>query len=64
MEFGSEMAIEEFSALHGWLSRFKERHGLTFKTVCGEKADVVRAGCKEWLSGELKECLASFSLDV
>ncbi|KAG0423848.1 hypothetical protein HPB47_000396 [Ixodes persulcatus] len=48
-------------ALIMWIKQ--ERHGLTFKTVCGEKADVDRARCEEWLSGELKDCLASFSLD-
>lgn len=62
-EFATKMALEEFSASDGWLSRFKERHGLTFKTVCGEKADVDRAKCEEWLSGDLKDLLAAYSLD-
>ncbi|KAH6933268.1 hypothetical protein HPB50_013922 [Hyalomma asiaticum] len=35
-EFATKMALGKFSASDRWLSRFKERHGLTFKTVCGE----------------------------
>ncbi|KAH6946341.1 hypothetical protein HPB50_012870 [Hyalomma asiaticum] len=32
-EFATKMALGEFSASDGWLSRFKERQGLTFKTA-------------------------------
>lgn len=51
-QFATKMAVEEFSALDGRLSRFKERHELTFKTVCDEKADIDAAVCREWLSGD------------
>ncbi|KAG0427022.1 hypothetical protein HPB47_025904 [Ixodes persulcatus] len=36
---------------------------LKTKTVCGEKADMDRAACEDWLSRELKDRLASYSLD-
>ena len=34
------MGIENFSASNGWISRFKERHGLVFKKLAGESAAV------------------------
>ncbi|GBM95994.1 hypothetical protein AVEN_271382-1, partial [Araneus ventricosus] len=28
--------IEDFGGINGWLERFKDRHCLSFKTICGE----------------------------
>ncbi|KAH6922820.1 hypothetical protein HPB50_019408 [Hyalomma asiaticum] len=55
-ELATKIAVGELSASEGWLSHFRERHGLTFKA--GEKADV-EAECGGWLSGELNDRLAS-----
>ncbi|XP_064468658.1 tigger transposable element-derived protein 4-like [Ornithodoros turicata] len=62
-DFASQMGIEDFTASEGWLTRFTARHGLTFRSVCGERADVDNATCEQWLSGKLRELLASYSLD-
>lgn len=62
-DFASQMGIEDFTASEGWLTRFKARHGLTFKSVCGERADVDEATCEQWLSGKLRELLAPYSLN-
>ena len=35
-----EMEIADWEASDGWLHRFKNRHVLAFKTVCGESASV------------------------
>nr|XP_050022695.2 tigger transposable element-derived protein 6-like [Dermacentor andersoni] len=56
------MGISDFNASEGWLSRFKARHGLTFKNVCGEAAAVDKETCENWVSGELKEYLADYPL--
>ena len=49
-----------FKFLSGWLERFKERHGISFKKVCGEEKSVDLASdqMEEWhrtLSVLLKE---------
>lgn len=38
--FALKMAVKSFKAPDGWLSRFRERHGLAFKSACGENAAV------------------------
>ena len=50
----------QFKILSGWLERFKERHGISFKKVCGEEKSVDLASdqMEEWhrtLSVLLKE---------
>ncbi|XP_040355873.1 tigger transposable element-derived protein 4 [Ixodes scapularis] len=44
----------------GWLSRFKKRHGLVFKTISGEGAAVNRNLCSNWQQGRLQEILQTF----
>ena len=39
-ELASELGHPDFRCSSGWLSRFKEWHGIVFKNVCGESADV------------------------
>jgi hypothetical protein len=36
----AKLNIDYFSASSGWLSRFKDRHGLIFKKLAGESAEV------------------------
>lgn len=50
----------EFKCSNGWLDRFKERHGISFKRICGEENSVVTDSdqMEEWhrtLSIILKE---------
>lgn len=61
--FSSEMGISDFGASEGWLSRFRARHGLTFRNVCGESAEVDQETCEQWTSIELKERLTGYSLN-
>lgn len=39
-KFAAMMDIDSFKASEGWRARFRERHGLVFKTVCGERGTV------------------------
>ena len=39
-ELSQKMNIHGFHASNGWLDRFKERHGVSFKKVCGESNSV------------------------
>jgi hypothetical protein len=40
IELAELMKIEGFAASNGWLDKFKERHGIVFKSVQGEAAAV------------------------
>ena len=49
-EFAKKLEVENFKASTGWLERFKERNGITFKQVCGEakSADTASTDMTEW----------------
>ncbi|KAF0688197.1 tigger transposable element-derived protein 6-like, partial [Aphis craccivora] len=38
--FATNLGITNFQVSEGWLEKFKKRHDLTFKKVCGESASV------------------------
>ena len=38
--FAQQLRITEFKQSTGWLDRFKERHDITFKSMCGEAMSV------------------------
>ena len=39
-KLAAELGFDDFKCSTGWLSRFKERHNIVFKTVSGESAVV------------------------
>jgi transposase-like protein/uncharacterized membrane protein len=65
---------EEFAVLEGktdwkcsvgWLDRFKKRHCITYKSVCGERQSVDEATTLSWTEEVLKPTLAKYkSVDV
>ena len=39
--FSERMDVKiDFKSSNGWFEKFKERHGLSFKRLCGESAEV------------------------
>uniref|UniRef100_A0A1E1X330 Putative tigger transposable element n=1 Tax=Amblyomma aureolatum TaxID=187763 RepID=A0A1E1X330_9ACAR len=58
--YAQKMNIESFSASEGWFARFKERHGLVFRNVCGEKAAVDERRIADWKTTELLQYLARY----
>lgn len=44
----ARMCIKNFVASNGWISRFKERHGLVYKKLAGESAAVDGSAVEEW----------------
>ncbi|XP_062606705.1 tigger transposable element-derived protein 6-like [Saccostrea cucullata] len=60
-EFASQLG-DEFKCTTGWLERFKERHNITFKRVCGESKAVNEGTDQmtEW-SSTLQTLLGEYS---
>ncbi|KAG0426438.1 hypothetical protein HPB47_026453 [Ixodes persulcatus] len=59
-EIASQLGIDDFKMSDGWLSHFKKRHGLVFKTISGESAAVNRDLCSNWQQGlPLPDCLSA-----
>ena len=49
-ELPSELGHDNFSCSNGWLSRFKTRHGISQKRICGESCLVSEETSEKWLS--------------
>jgi len=45
----AQQNIDNFSAFNGWVSRFKDWHGLVFKKLAGETAEVSVESTDAWL---------------
>ena len=45
----TQLNIDNFSASNGWVSRFKDRHGLVFKKLAGESAEVSVESTDAWM---------------
>lgn len=58
-EFSKILKVEDFKASSGWLHRFKERHELSFKKICGESASVSDSDVVHWQS-KLPEIISDF----
>lgn len=54
LQIAAEFGEKEFSASNGWIDRFKTRHNLTFKKICGEANDVDPEITEEWKTTILK----------
>jgi len=55
------LEIRDFKASEGWLSKFKERHGITFKSIQGEAAAVDLESVDKWRSDILRKCIVHYS---
>ena len=45
----AQLNIDNFSVSNGWVSRFKDRHGLVFKKPAGKNAEVSVESTDAWL---------------
>ncbi|XP_045167549.2 tigger transposable element-derived protein 4-like [Mercenaria mercenaria] len=60
-QFAESLGIQDFQAKAGWLSRFKDRHNISFRSVCGEakSVDTNTDAMKQW-EGSLSALLEKY----
>ena len=49
-----------FTASNGWLKKFKARHNISYRSICGESASVNPVTTNDWLGGRLPSIIALF----
>ena len=62
-QFAISFGDLEFKASEGWLEKFKHRHGIVCKNVCGEEAAVNPEVRAYWLTNTLPGLLARYAAD-
>lgn len=60
-EVAKELKIDDFSGSSGWLDRFKSRHGIIYRQICGEAESVHEEDAEMWKQTVLPELLKGFS---
>lgn len=59
-EFADALGHEDFEASTGWLDKFKKRHGIVAKTLCGESADANVRDREEWIVNVLPRLIQKY----
>lgn len=59
VSLAEELGVD-FMPNTGWLARFKERKGITFRRVCGEAASVCDETVNEWKEQTLPDILSQY----
>lgn len=60
LTFANKLNHESFQCSGGWLDRFKARHGVVFRTICGEAAAVDDSVVATWLEKSLPQVIAAY----
>ncbi|GBM29117.1 Tigger transposable element-derived protein 6 [Araneus ventricosus] len=58
-EIGESLGLETFKASNGWLEKFRTRHNISFKQICGEEKSVNPNEVTDWF-GKLKSLLKGY----
>jgi hypothetical protein len=55
-----ELGCHDFHPSNGWLGRWKDRHGIHLRNVCGEAAAVKQESVQMWLTTTLPQLLTCY----
>ena len=47
-ELSKDLGSSEWTCSSSWLSRWKVRHNINYRSICGENSAVDQAVCREW----------------
>ncbi|XP_039386738.1 tigger transposable element-derived protein 4-like [Mauremys reevesii] len=56
----AKLGHPDFKASQGWLDRFKKRHNIVFKAICGESAAVQQEQVDSWLKTQMRTILDTY----
>jgi len=59
--FAQKFGFIDFRTSSGWLDKFKSRHNVVFKVICGESADVQENDCDIWKLNVLPKLIEKFN---
>lgn len=62
-EFALLLDVRRFEASNGWLTRFRDRHGIAWKTICGESKDADHEAARIWRDEKLRDIISGYSPD-
>lgn len=59
--FADALGITDFCGSSGWLQRFKDRHGIICKKICGEEAAVSEEISKDFITSKLQSIFRKYA---
>lgn len=62
-EIAKRLNIDNFTGSGGWIDRFKTRHGIVYRQICGESESVNDDDIIVWSEKILPDLLKDYSLD-
>ncbi|UYV69627.1 TIGD4 [Cordylochernes scorpioides] len=58
---GLEFGLKDFTGSGGWIERWKARHGIKLRNICGESADVNRETMTNWLTDVMPNIISNYA---
>ncbi|UYV84398.1 TIGD4 [Cordylochernes scorpioides] len=56
-----EFGLKDFTGSGGWIERWKARHGIKLRNICGESADVNRETMTNWLTDVMPNIISNYA---
>jgi|UniRef100_A0A2S2QVQ0 hypothetical protein len=60
IHFAQKLGFDDFRASSGWLDKFKSRHNIMFKVICGKSVDISEEDSDLWKSNILPKLIEKF----